>query len=147
MRLPALLVAGALVAASAGACGSGSRSAGVTAGAAAPTTRPATPGLTPTVPNCGGGAFEPKTLLIVCGGPVTVATGVAWSSWGTQSAAGTGTVEVSPRGRPVTAVARLLLSQVRSGSSGPQFTLLTVTWTGPSPDGHPSDVYHLSMEP
>lgn len=146
MRLWALLVAGALASASAGACGSGSRSAGVTAGTA-PTTRPAAPGLTPTVPNCGGGAFEPKTLLIVCGGAVTVATGVAWSSWGAQSAAGTGTVEVSPRGRPVGAAARLLLSQVRAGSSGPQFTLLTVTWTGSSPDGHPSDVYHLSMEP
>lgn len=146
MRIPRLLAGGALVAASGGACGSGARPAGVTAGTPPPA-RPAPSGLTPTVPNCGGGAFEPKTLLIVCGAPGTMATGVSWSSWGAQSAAGTGTVEVSSRGRAVTAAARLVLGDVRSGSSGRQFTLLTVTWTGSSPDGHASDVYHLSPEP
>ena len=30
-----------------------------------------------------------------------------------------------------------------TADNGPQFTLLTVTWIGRSPDGHPTDTYQL----
>jgi hypothetical protein len=101
-------------------------------------------GQLPTVPNCGGGAYEPHTLLIVCGVGTTMATGVAWSSWTTSAAAGKGDVHLTTMGHQVTAPANLQLSDVRFGTSGPQFTLLRVTWTGPSPDGRPSDTFNLT---
>jgi hypothetical protein len=99
----------------------------------------------PTVPNCGGGAFEPETLLIVCGVSSAMATGVSWAYWSPTSATGTGKVHLSVGGRPVEAPARLSLAQVRTGSTGPQYSQLTVTWTGPSPDGHRQDVYRLAV--
>jgi hypothetical protein len=122
-----------------------------TAPASPPTAPPATvAGQLPTVPNCGGGAYKPTTLLIVCGdGPTgsTMATGVSWTSWNAESAAGTGSVHLVAHGQPVVAPGRLTLGMVTRGSMGPQFTRLTVTWTGMSPDGNPSHVYTLQIEP
>jgi hypothetical protein len=138
------------------ACGSATRSSGVATGTtfapavpAARTTPPApttTVALLPTVPNCGGGAYEPKTLLIVCGSGTTMATDVAWRSWQPATASGTGTIHLQVNGHPVTAPAALSLSQVVKGPVGPQFTLLTVTWTGTAPDGNPRDTYHLQVQ-
>jgi hypothetical protein len=112
---------------------------------------PASPATTaarqlPTVPNCGGGAFEPKTLLIVCGSGTTMATGVSWRSWEQTLASGSGTVHLQVNGQPVSAPATLRLSQVSDGPVGPQYTLLTVTWTGTPPDGKPSETYRLQVQ-
>jgi hypothetical protein len=154
--LIALAALAALVAGGA-ACGSGSGHADVATGAtptteapAATTTRaaPTTAATTrlPTVPNCGGGAYEPRTLLIVCGSGATMATDVAWRSWQPAAASATGTVHLQVNGRTVAAPAVLMLSEVVNGPVGPQFTLLTVTWTGAAPDGKPSDAYHLQVQ-
>lgn len=105
----------------------------------APTT--AAPRLTPTVYNCGGGAYEPATLLIVCGVDTTMATGVEWATWTSSAASGKGNVAVT--GHPPQP-ASLALRNVVTTSTGPQFSVLTVTWTGASPDGHPSDTFHLT---
>lgn len=97
-----------------------------------------------TVPDCGTGAYEPPTLLIVCGDGTTTATDVTWSSWSDSAASGTGDVNLVTGGRSSTAPARLQLSEVVDGSGGPQFTVLDVTWTGTSPDGHPTDTFRLA---
>jgi hypothetical protein len=101
-------------------------------------------GQLPTVPDCGAGAFEPTTLLIVCGNSSTMATGLHWSSWTQGSAAGSGTVQLTVAGRPASQGAHVALTDVVSGESGPQYTELTVTWTGPSPTGHPVDTFRLA---
>jgi hypothetical protein len=49
-------------------------------------------------------------------------------------------------GQPASAPATLTLGDVVDGSVGPQFTLLTVTWTGTSPDGKRQDVYRLQVQ-
>ena len=104
----------------------------------APTT---TPPLTPTAYNCGAAAYEPATLLIVCGVDTTMATGVKWADWTSTGASGQG--EVAVTGRPAHA-ASLRLGSVLATGSGPQFSLLTVTWTGSSPDGHSTDTFRLA---
>jgi hypothetical protein len=122
--------------------------------AAVPTTAasaPASPSTTapqqvPTVPNCGGGAYKPQTLLIVCGSGTTMATGVSWRSWEQALASGTGTVHLQVNGQSVSGPATLQLSQVVHGPVGPQYTLLTVTWTGTPPDGKASEIYHLQVQ-
>jgi hypothetical protein len=149
------LVGVAAVLAVATGCSSSQKPAAVAAGGAStsvlPTsaTQPSTPTTVanqlPTVPNCGGGAFEPKTLLIVCGSGTTMATGVSWRSWGKSTASGSGTVQVTVNGHPVVAPATLLLSEVVMGPTGPQFSRLTVTWAGTSPDGSRQDVYRLQL--
>jgi hypothetical protein len=118
-----------------------------TTAAPAPASAPVTTavGQLPTVPNCGGGAYEPKTLLIVCGTGTTMATGVSWRSWAPAGASGSGTVHLQVNGRPLSAPAALLLSDVVNGPVGPQFTVLTVTWTGTPPDGNAKDTYHLKV--
>jgi hypothetical protein len=118
---------------------------------ASTTTRPSPPRTTiaqhlPTVPNCGGGAYEPKTLLIVCGSGTTMATGVSWHAWGTSMASGSGTVQLAVHGTPTSAPAALVLSNVVNGPVGPQFSRLTVTWTGTSPDGNHQDMYSLQVQ-
>jgi hypothetical protein len=107
----------------------------------APTT---TPPLTPTAYNCGAAAYEPATLLIVCGVGTSMATGVKWSDWTSTSASGHG--EVAVTGRPPHPASLRLGSVVATGA-GPQFSLLTVTWSGTSPDGHPADTFHLDTSP
>lgn len=140
-------------------CGSG---AGTTVGG--PATTPSTPAVTstgpppstgptqtlgpgqlPTVSDCGGGAYKPSTLLVVCGVDTTMATGVTWTAWTVTAARGTGLVHLKVAGRAVTAMARLDLSGIRGGANGPQFSHLEITWTGPSPDGHPADAYSLAV--
>ena len=150
------VVAAVALALVAGGCGSG-HPGGVATGGSSTTLSPpssGTGGSTPpstasnlatTVPNCGGGAFEPKTLLIVCGSGsgTTMATGVSWKSWDHSGATGSGTVSLQVAGRATSAPATLSLSTVVAGPVGPQFTILTVTWTGSSPDGKAQDTYHL----
>lgn len=112
------------------------------------TTPPASePTAVPTVFNCGGGAYEPKTLLVVCGIASTHVTDVAWTSWTGSGATGTGTVHLSASGNHASAPASLELSKVVQTGNGPQFSELTVTWTGTSPDGHPTDQFHLAVAP
>jgi hypothetical protein len=142
----------------AGACGSVSGAgrsavgAGGSPATAPPTTVPTPTTATtvahqvPTVPNCGGGAFEPKTLLIVCGSGTTMATGVSWRSWASSGAAGSGMVHLVVAGQATVAAATLTLDEVVVGPVGPQFSRLTVTWTGASPDGRPQDAYRLEMD-
>jgi hypothetical protein len=128
------------------ACSSSTRnvSAPSTAGPATSAPPTTTPGGTPTVFDCGGGAYEPATLVVVCGTGTTIVTGVAWSSWTASEAAGTGTVHLgssSAPGRP----AKLTLSDAVATPQGPQFSVLTATWTGPSPDGKPSETFRLAV--
>jgi hypothetical protein len=101
----------------------------------------------PTVPDCGGGAYKPATLLIVCGNNTTMATNVTWSAWTASGASGSGTVHLVNGATSATAPGRLALSQAATGPLGPQFTLLTVTWIGPSPDGKASDTFRLAEVP
>jgi hypothetical protein len=75
-----------------------------------------------------------------------MATGVSWRSWERAGASGSGTVHLQVKGQAVAAPAALLLSQVVDGPVGPQFTLLTVTWTGTPPDGNARDTYHLQIQ-
>jgi len=101
----------------------------------------------PTVPDCGGGAYKPATLLIVCGNNTTMATNVTWGAWTASTAAGSGTVHLVEGATSATAPGRLSLSDVVTGPIGPQFTLLTVTWIGPSPDGKATDTFRLAEVP
>jgi hypothetical protein len=94
--------------------------------------------------DCGGGAYKPATLLVVCGVGSTTVTGVSWSSWTTSAATAHGTVNLP--GKPP-APADLTLGQVVSTGQGPQFSRLEATWTGSSPDGRKSDVYVLDTAP
>jgi hypothetical protein len=75
-----------------------------------------------------------------------MATGVSWRSWEPALATGSGTVHLQVNGQPVSAPATLLLSEVVTGPVGPQFTVLTVTWTGTSPDGKARETYHLQVQ-
>lgn len=121
-------------------------SPGSSPGATTATSSPPTSaGQLPTVSNCGGGAYEPKTLLIVCGSGTAMATGVSWQSWTAGSASGTGTVHLVVKDQPASAPANLKLDQVKTGPVGPQFSRLTVTWTGASPDGRTQDTYPLQL--
>lgn len=101
----------------------------------------------PTVFDCGGGAYEPATLLVVCGVATTTATGVKWSSWTASGAAGSGTVNLSGSAGHGSGPADLKLGKVVPTGNGPQFSQLDVTWTGPSPDGHPTDRFSLAVAP
>lgn len=146
--LVAFLVAAAAF--SGTACSSGGKvrsGAPATTAASASTSVSTVPGSTAalqaTVPDCGAGAYRPATLLITCATGGVMATGVQWSSWGASTASGTGTVHMTVGGQAASGQADLALSDVVTGSSGPQFTVLTVTWTGRSPDGHPTDTYRL----
>jgi hypothetical protein len=116
----------------------------VTSARAAPVTTPA--GRLPTVPNCGGGAYKPQTLLIVCGSGTTMATGVSWRSWEPGLASGSGTVHLQVKGHPASAPATLQLSEVVDGPGSPQFSALTVTWTATPPDGKARETFHLQVQ-
>jgi hypothetical protein len=97
-----------------------------------------------TVPDCGAGAYRPTTLLITCANGGTMATGLKWTTWTPAGAKGTGTVHVQVSGQQQSGEANLELSNVSdNGTSGPQYTLLVVTWVGRSPDGHTSDSFQL----
>ena len=129
--LPALLAAVAV----SGACSSSA------VRSAAPTTLR---GPTPTVFNCGGGAYEPATLLVVCGVDSTMITSARWTAWDSGGASGTGVVHLgssSSAGSP----ARLSLSRVVPTPQGPQFSRLTATYTGSSPGGRASDQFNLAV--
>ncbi|MBV9661688.1 MAG: hypothetical protein JO337_11080 [Acidimicrobiales bacterium] len=102
-------------------------------------------GQVPTVFNCGGGAYEPSTLIVVCGVGTTVVTGSKWTSWTATGAVGTGLVHLKVSGHDTAAPAGLALSTVVRTPGGPQFSSLTVTWTGASPDGQPSDAFRLAV--
>jgi hypothetical protein len=140
-------VTGAALACALAACSSAQRvgTEPTTTGATvAPTSTTSPPALQVTVPDCGAGAFRPMTLLITCATGGTMATGVQWSTWSSAGATGTGTVHLQSSGQQESGQADLELSNVSDkGTSGPQFTLLTVTWVGRSPDGHTSDSFQL----
>lgn len=104
-------------------------------------------GPVPTVFDCGGGAYEPKTLLVVCGVDTTTVTDVKWTSWNASGATGSGTVNLHGSRQHGSAPAALTLSDVVQTGNGRQFSLLTVTWTGRSPDGHPTDQFKLAVAP
>lgn len=98
----------------------------------------------PTAFDCGGGAYEPAALIVVCGVGSTMATSVHWTAWSATGAAGTGLLAVP--GHPPEP-ASLALSGVVATGSGPQFSRLQATWTGPSPDGRATEVFSLATAP
>ena len=140
-------LASAALACTALACGSSHRvrTAPTTiATTVAPVSITTPPTLQVTVPDCGAGAYRPATLLITCAVEGTMATGIQWSTWSSSGASGTGTVHLQVSGQEQTGDANLALGSVADkGTSGPQFTFLTVTWIGRSPDGHASDTFQL----
>ncbi|MGC8512660.1 MAG: hypothetical protein ACP5P1_06440 [Acidimicrobiales bacterium] len=105
----------------------------------------------PTVFNCGGGAFEPETLLVTCANSAkdatTTVTGITWTSWSSTSAAGVGTVHLYVSGKPVSATARLTLGGAKQTANGLQFSAVSLTWTGSSPDGQPTLDLPLAVAP
>lgn len=109
------------------------------------TSTSSTAALQTTVPDCGAGAYRPQTLLVTCVTGGIMVTGIEWTTWASSGAAGAGTVHMTVGGRQESGQADLALSKVEeTGSGGPRFSLLTVTWIGRSPDGHPSDTYQLA---
>jgi hypothetical protein len=103
-------------------------------------------GQVPTVFDCGGGAYEPATLLVVCGSGVnaTMVTAAHWSAWSAAGATGTGTVHLAAR----SATATITLDAVVPTDNGPQFSILHVTWSaGSSPDGRTADTFRLATAP
>lgn len=109
------------------------------------TSTSSTAALQTTVPDCGAGAYRPQTLLVTCVTDGITVTGIEWSTWASSGAAGAGTVHMTVGGRQESGQASLTLSKVEeTGPGGPRFSLLTVTWTGRSPDGHASDTYQLA---
>jgi len=105
----------------------------------------------PTVFDCGGGAFEPETLLVTCANAAkdatTTVTGITWTSWSSTNAAGRGTVHLYVAGKEVSAAASLTLGGVKQTSNGLQFSSLSLTWTGPSPDGQPTLTLPVAVAP
>ena len=116
-----------------------------------PPTSVAGGGVVPTVFNCGGGAYKPSTLLVTCGdvamSEVTTVMGAEWASWTAAGATGHGTVSAKVDGRKVQGPAQVTLSSVVTTENGPQFSSLLVTWTGSSPDGHPTDHFAVTTAP
>ena len=116
-----------------------------------PPTSVADGGAVPTVFNCGGGAFEPATLLVTCGdvatSDVTTVMGAKWTAWTPTGATGTGTVSARVDGKKVQGPASVTLAKAVTTENGPQFSALTVTWTGTSPDGHPTDTFAVTTAP
>ena len=105
----------------------------------------------PTVFDCGGGAYEPTTLLVTCANAAkdatTLVTGVTWTSWSATRASGRGTVHLIVGGKTVTADASLKLSGVEQTSNGLQFATIEFTWIGTSPDGNPTEQLPLAVAP
>ena len=101
----------------------------------------------PTVFNCGGGAFKPETLLVACAKEATTVTGITWTSWSSTSATGRGTVHLYVKGKLVNAGAKLTLGGVKQTANGLQFSTVSLTWTGPSPDGPPTVSLALTVAP
>lgn len=143
LRAAALVAAGAWALASCSSAAPRSHSA-VPAGSSPPASSTTLAGLTPTVYDCGGGAYEPATLVVVCGVGTTTVTGARWSSWDASGARGTGMVHLGSSARPGSP-AELDLSDSVATPQGPQFSLLTATWTGTSPDGRRYDQFHLAV--
>lgn len=103
--------------------------------------------LVPTVFDCGGGAYEPKTLIVVCGVATTTVTGISWTSWTAGGASGSGTVNLAGSAGHGSGAADLALAEVVQTGNGPQFSQLKVTWTATPPDGHPTDTFKLDVAP
>ena len=107
--------------------------------------------MVPTVFDCGGGAYEPTTLLVTCANAAkdatTLVTGVTWTSWSATRASGRGTVHLIVGGKTVTADASLKLSGVEQTSNGLQFATIEFTWIGTSPDGNPTEQLPLAVAP
>lgn len=98
-------------------------------------------GQLPTAFDCGGGAYEPATLIVVCGVGSTTVTGSRWTSWTAGTARGTGTVNLPGK---LPSPATLALDGVVQTVDGPEFSRLTVTWTASSPTGRPEQVFRLA---
>lgn len=104
---------------------------------------------TTVVADCGAGAYRPARIIVTCANTGVIATQIQWSTWSSSGARGTSVVEVNPC-KPTCAAssdkpysARLQLSDPVSTSSGPRFSLVTLTWSGASPYGQPSNSYQL----
>ena len=99
----------------------------------------------PTVPDCGRNAYRPSVLHIECGSAGPTATGIHWDSWQPSRAAGIGLVQMQVGGQQRSSRADLVLSYpVNDGAGRPEFTQLTVSWLGASPDGRRADTFQLA---
>jgi hypothetical protein len=116
------------------------------------TTAPVKPEQATLVANCGGGAYQPTTLIVACQTSGTMVTDIVWSSWTGQMAHGRGLVN-QPNCPPACSTnnagqfpAELTLASPVPSSRGVEFSELTVAWTASSPDGHPTHTYHLPTD-
>jgi hypothetical protein len=110
-----------------------------------------TMGQPPLVDNCGGGAFKPTTIYVICGQAKLTATKIQWSSWTAEQARGTATMSVivcrpsCSQGHEELLPAELTLTDPRPTSRGPEFTRAIIAWSATSPDGNPVDTYPLKI--
>ena len=94
------------------------------------------------------GLFEPQIIQLACGDGTAVANGLTWSEWNASTAVGRGTVnEVTcvpdcADGRDVAYPVNVSLSEpVKAQDGKTYFTRITVTYTGPAPNGAHTETY------
>jgi hypothetical protein len=122
-----------------------------TTGSTAPTSSATTgDGAQPTiVGNCGGAAYKPTTLYIICGQARLTATEIKWRSWTAQQAQGSAVMSVitcqpsCSQGPEELLPAELTLTRPMPTSRGPEFTSATIAWSERSPDGKQVETYPL----
>jgi hypothetical protein len=101
------------------------------------------------VDDCGGGAYKPTTLFIICGQAKLTATEIKWSSWTAEQAEGTAIMSVivcqpsCSQGHEELLAAKLTLTNPKPSSRGLEFSSVTIAWSSTSPDGRPVDTYPL----
>lgn len=110
------------------------------------------PGRPPLVSDCGGSAYEPTTLYVTCGQAKLTATEIHWVSWSRSQAQGSAVMSVlacqpsCAQGHEQLIRAHLSLMAPKPTAHGPEFSSLTITWSGPSPDGKPVETYPLATD-
>jgi hypothetical protein len=96
---------------------------------------------------------EPSSIIVACGDGGIGAQDLVWSTWTSGGASGSGEVwqnDCTPdcaNGVVNHYPASITLSDVQPSSDGPAFTVLTATYSGAEPNGHPTDTYRLELPP
>jgi hypothetical protein len=94
---------------------------------------------------------EPASISVACADNGIGAKDLTWQSWSATSAAGSGQVwenDCTPNCAEGTInlyPASISLSDVMSSRDGPTFTMMTATYSGAEPNGHPTDTFMLEL--
>ena len=98
-------------------------------------------------------SVEPPSIVVACADNGMGAEDLSWTSWTATTASATGefwendctpycaegTIKLYP--------ASIALSGVQSSGDGPAFTVMTATYSGAEPNGHPTDTFGLEVPP